>query len=284
MINLYTTKPSRLFTFGCSFTKYKWATWANILALDLNCEFYNFGRSGSGNFYISQAISQVDSIYNFSKDDLVIVCWTNISREDRWTTNQGWLTPGNIYSQDMYDKKFMKRWSNEIHFALRDFSYIKLIDEFLKHRTQYHFLSMCDIKTMVNQWSNVKNNDVCFEKLVFLYKKNLDKILPSYYNVLWNNDINYKIKLDKKIIHENFVDGHPTIIEHFNYLQKIFDYDFNKTTVNIVEQSHNDCIDYIKFNKIKFITDSHLSKQQQEEMLIKFSIKESKINKDNFIL
>ena len=75
MHKLYNTKPSRLFTFGCSFTEWNWATWANILAYDLDCEFYNFGRRGAGNFYISNLITQADSVYNFCSDDLCLTAW-----------------------------------------------------------------------------------------------------------------------------------------------------------------------------------------------------------------
>ena len=78
MRRLYETVPKRLFTFGCSFTSHDWATWANILGYELQllhgCEFYNFGRSGAGNAYIANVISQVDQVYKFNSNDLVIVC------------------------------------------------------------------------------------------------------------------------------------------------------------------------------------------------------------------
>lgn len=80
MHKLYNTKPSRLFTFGCSFTERNWATWANILAYDLDCEFYNFGRRGAGNFYISNLITQADSVYNFCSDDLCLTAWEKIGK------------------------------------------------------------------------------------------------------------------------------------------------------------------------------------------------------------
>ena len=70
---LYKNKPKRLFTFGCSFTEWIWATWANILAYELDVPFYNFGKPGAGNYYIANQISQADAIFNFTKDDLVIV-------------------------------------------------------------------------------------------------------------------------------------------------------------------------------------------------------------------
>jgi hypothetical protein len=42
---------SRLFTFGCSFTNYRWSTWADCLAPEFDY-FENWGQSGGGNHYI----------------------------------------------------------------------------------------------------------------------------------------------------------------------------------------------------------------------------------------
>lgn len=280
MKSLYNIKPNRFFTFGCSFTNYSWATWANILALDLDCEFYNLGRSGAGNFYIANLISQADEIYKFTQDDLVIVSWTNISREDRWITNRGWCTPGNIYSQHIYDKKILK-YANETHFALRDFSLIKLTDEFLKTRTQYHLLSMCNVNKQVNQWLNQTNFNKDFEKVSSLYQNMFNKMLPSFYEVLWNNDTDYKTRLDKEITHSKFVDGHPTIIEHLQYLQTIFDYQFTEKTIKIVNKTYSDWVNFIKNNKIKSIHELPSNSMHSLEKV--FKIKES-LNVSNLLL
>jgi hypothetical protein len=48
------TKYKRVFAFGCSFTGYKYPTWANIMGKHISqAEFYNFGRSGGGNVFIA---------------------------------------------------------------------------------------------------------------------------------------------------------------------------------------------------------------------------------------
>lgn len=46
---------SRLFAFGCSFTHYKWPTWADIVARDFKV-YENWGRGGAGNFYPYSAL------------------------------------------------------------------------------------------------------------------------------------------------------------------------------------------------------------------------------------
>ena len=108
MKNLVTIKINRIFTFGCSFTDYAWGTWANILGYEFpDAKFYNFGKSGAGNHYIFNTLMQADSSYKFTHEDLVIVQWTNISREDRFLDTEPeqdpnfiaggqWITPGKI--------------------------------------------------------------------------------------------------------------------------------------------------------------------------------------------
>ena len=247
MRKLIEKKPKRLFAFGCSFTEYKWATWANILAYDFDCEFYNFGKSGAGNTYITNQITQANNYFKFNKDDLVIVSWTNISREDRWSSTKGWVTPGNIYSQQDYDQNFVRYWANDIHFALRDFSNIDLIRKYLESTTNYHFLSMCDITKQINQWEDIsKQTNTQIESIIELYQDSLNCILPSFYDVLWNGDIDKKWQKDWKEIHPHYSDGHPTILEHYKYLNSVFDYDFSERTKKAVENLFSEWVDYIR--------------------------------------
>lgn len=245
-MKLAINRPRRLFTFGCSFTDYKWATWANILAYELNCEFYNFGRSGAGNYFISNQITQANNYFSFDKNDLVVVCWTNISREDRYTEKQGWVTPGNIYSQNEYDAKFVKRWANDIHFALRDFALIDLTANYLDC-TNFNFLSMCNIVNQINQWEETSSEQ---QNLVYkisnLYNKNLSKIAPSFYDVLWQGNIDSKWQKDWSTVHKNYSDGHPTPLEHLEYLQAVLDYEFSNKTTDSIKKLQENWISYIQ--------------------------------------
>lgn len=269
-MKLFEGKPARLFTFGCSFTDYHWATWANILALDLDCEFYNFGKSGSGNFLMSNLITQADAIYKFNQNDLIIVCWTNISREDRWLDGRKWITPGNIYSQGVYDEKFVKKWACSNFYSLRDFSQITLIDNFLYNKTQYHFLSMCNITEVTDQWST-EDSDIS-KDVKQLFEPSLSKILPSFYKVLWDDDIQNKLKKDEVEIHPKFFDGHPTILEHLEYLQKSFTYEFSPSTIKTVEHYHRKFLQMINKDYVKYhIKDTLALSIYRKELKIKNS-------------
>lgn len=254
MKKLFDTPPKRIFTFGCSFTDYIWGTWANILGFEFRkSEFHNYGKSGAGNFYIANMVTQVDNFYKFKEDDLVLISWTNMSREDRYLESRnGWLTPGNIYTQNEYDSTFVKKWANDTHFALRDYSTISLVYQYLKSKTQFHFLSMCDISKTINQWeeSEVGLNIL---NLNNYYDHCLKKISPSFYEILWNNNLQNKWENDWNTVHKYFSDGHPLPLEHLTYLQKTFDYKFSNKTLDTVSTINEDLISYIrkKYNTVK---------------------------------
>jgi len=88
----------RFFAFGCSFTKYKWPTWADILGKSFEISS-NFGKEGVGNVYIFHTL--VDAIIkeNINSDDLVVIQWTNFARKDQFV--DGWQHSGNDWSLDL---------------------------------------------------------------------------------------------------------------------------------------------------------------------------------------
>lgn len=239
---LYDKKPNRLFTFGCSFTDYIWSTWANILGYELNCEFYNLGRTGAGNFYIALSIAQANAYFNFDKNDLIIVSWTNIAREDRFLLKKGWITPGNIYTQHEYNDNFVNKLCNQVHFGVRDFSLISMTYKLLKNKSNIHMLQMLDIQKILCQWDKTPVADTFLNNLLELYSMELNMIQPSFYEVLWDNNLDSKINKNKKEIHELFTDAHPSILEHYEYLTNIFDYKFSNQTEDLVNTTYENFV------------------------------------------
>ena len=255
--------PKRLFTFGCSFTGYYWATWANILADELNpTEFYNYGRSGAGNPFIFNALMIADSEHNFTKDDLIVVQWTNVCRHDFYKDNKGWACNGNIFSQDHGDiqEEFVKKYFSVYGSYLRDLAIIKSTQAFLD-KTNFHFIQMVDIMKFVDQWKDQpqvqlawKVKEDCPEKtgvseddvkrLIELYGDTLDIIQPSFYEVLWNNDLDIILTKDSETINPLFFDGHPYPSEHLKYLTSVFDeHDWNDKTYQKLKYT-----DYVLFD------------------------------------
>jgi hypothetical protein len=240
---LITSQPTRLFTFGCSFTRYKWPTWANIVAYDLDIPFYNYGCAGAGNQYIFNTLIQADTKYQFNSNDLIMVSWTNVAREDRYRNNQ-WVTPGNIYTQLEYDEQYVKEWACPVGYTVRDFALIKAAWELLDKRLcQFHFMKMMDFD-IKNQW--IPNELIeSVDRIKKFYRNYLSTIQPSFYQVLWNNNIQSKLDAEYNLYKERFCDGHPTIKEHLTYLECVFDYKFNEHTQEIISAADQALTDKI---------------------------------------
>lgn len=206
---------SRFFAFGCSFTRYTWPTWADIIATNFD-EYYNYGQTGGGNLYIACSIGEAIITHNINSDDTVIVMWSNVAREDRYIDM--WATPGNIYNQTMYPRPFVKNFVRIKGCYVRDMALINLADQSLQNTgCDYKFTSMIDMN-MPNQYTL---DDVADELSVImeLYKPLLDKFQPSAHKTIFNYDFESR----KIYARETFrTDKHPLPLEHLEYVQKIF--------------------------------------------------------------
>lgn len=131
MISDY-SRFKRLIVFGCSYTSYMWPTWANVISKNMpHAEFYNFGKIGCGNLFISMRISEMSKRLNFNSDDLVIVMWTSMTREDRHIDGQ-WQSQGNIYNQSLYPKQFVRDFCQPDFFLIRDTSLMNIMKTYLQ--------------------------------------------------------------------------------------------------------------------------------------------------------
>jgi len=109
-------KYDRIFTFGCSFTKYKWPTWSDILRYNSEIPVINCGHPGIGNVGIMHIMLEADLKYKFTDTDLIITQWSSWTREDRFL-NGNWKSYGNIFSNSFYDSSFIQKywsWENDI--------------------------------------------------------------------------------------------------------------------------------------------------------------------------
>jgi hypothetical protein len=105
----------RYFIFGCSWTKYYWPTWADIIALATDRPVHNLGRPGIGNMGILCRLAEFDAQYKFTDRDAIIVQWSSWTREDRYKDH--WRFHGNIFNNPFYDKTFVRKywsWENDI--------------------------------------------------------------------------------------------------------------------------------------------------------------------------
>lgn len=227
---------SRLFTFGCSFTNYRWSTWADCLAPEFD-EFKNWGQSGAGNPYIFNSVMEADQQYVFNQTDTVVVCWTNIMREDRYIRDR-WVTLGNIMATPIFTKEFVTDAVCERGNLIRDIAMIKAVRTLLENKPglSWKFLSLCPLHR-VDPYSDaeMQHHDV-----FSLYANVTDCILPSYLDVL--GDAYWTVNKEKRFQYpEGGVDYHPTPEEHLKYIDTVLPGWVTKaeTRVKIAQESAN---------------------------------------------
>lgn len=218
----------RLFVFGCSYTDYKWPTWAHVLRSEIdNCEFYNFGKTGAGNHFISLRVAEANSRYKFNENDLVCVMWTSFTREDRWIAGK-WLAPGNIYNQPFYPTSWVKEFADPNFYLIRDYALIELTRGYLKNLpcTSVMMTSWPIDLLENNSFRNSFSKDV-LEKTQEIYHESFSSIPLDLRT--WELK-QYKIDPSKPEFHgyghsyidangNMFNDGHPNTQVYREYLQ-----------------------------------------------------------------
>lgn len=194
----------RLFTFGCSFTNYRWSTWADCLAPEFDY-FENWGQAGGGNCYIFNSLMEADQRHNFTQGDTIVVCWTGVNRDDRYV-DQRWHTLGNMFACPIYNPEYLKTHADIRGYLIRDIVLMKAAKVFLESKpdVKWKFLSMIEPKFSSGPHERHTTDDV-----IELYQDVLDAIQPSFYTALYNEQW------------PNRPDNHPTPVEHLAYLDKV---------------------------------------------------------------
>lgn len=170
---------NRLFAFGCSFTSYAWSTWADILSQQAS-EYQNWGLLGAGNQYIFNSVFECDQRHHFQPNDTVVVCWTNVFREDRYVHQ--WSQLGNIYTQPLYDAQWVKKNITERGCLIRDLAYVKAVKNFLEQRkVNWRFISMVPIDQMDQYTAGQHNHN---QDVLDLYQDVIETIRPSFWQIL----------------------------------------------------------------------------------------------------
>ncbi len=200
---------SRFFAFGCSFTRYKWLTWADLIS-DQFDEYQNWGNSGSGNHFIFNSLIECNQRNKLQKSDTVVICWTNVDREDRYTSL--WLNPGNIYTQNTYPADWVKEFVTEKGCLIRDLAFIKATKLILDNiGCKYLFLSIVPFNYNNYNKHSTNNNDI-----LDLYKDVLETIKGSYYEIIFNFQWQCRSKIDT-----TYLDYHPLPDDHAKYINLV---------------------------------------------------------------
>jgi len=262
MIDINNIKHKRIFCFGCSFTNHgvplEAPTWSDILKLhfeNTDTEVYNFGRAGAGNYYIFNTIVERSIQYNFTNDDLILIQWSGVLREDRFKDGE-WVTPGTVVNNPNYSKQIVKDWFLDVEGMMkRDYSYIHVIQKMLKaDNIDYEMFSMNGLVTTNESGKGQRYGEVDqfinngIEFLEFTYQDMLNSLHSSMFKIIWGSETDPPPtnQIKTKISKENSEgdDQHPLPTEHLLYLEKVFQFkpsDELRTHVdNITKELLND--------------------------------------------
>jgi len=180
---------NRLYTYGCSFTSYAWDTWADHIGKNFD-KFVNYGESGAGNQYILHKLTESDAKEEISADDYVGIMWSTAIRYDYWL-NGKWHTNGNVFNNG-YSKQFTDLIDPN-GFLIRDYSFIHAAKKILDNiGCRYLFFSMTQLDHFSEgskwHWLDLVYNQKPLYEYKKLYSKTIEHILPSMFEVLWQND------------------------------------------------------------------------------------------------
>ena len=203
----------RLFTFGCSFTRWKWPTWNDYIGLNFD-EYYSLGCGGADNKNILYRLLQADKKYKFTSDDCVMVMFTSFNRlsyvdKDFHIHNIGDLIHHNIKAHPI---------GKNYNFATAVYDSciaIQSIESILKSKNvKYEFLQSMkhDFYNDDFEMSGEVREDLDYCLGLFKY--------PVIENWCYEN---YDFMKEKVIWKdEGIQDGHPPMKHHFDYVKEFF--------------------------------------------------------------
>jgi hypothetical protein len=112
--------------------------------------------------------------------------WTSVGREDRYIRNRKWITPGSIYKQDIYDKNFVEQFADPTGYLIKDMATISAAKHMLESiGCKFYFLSVVPLAVYDDHFGAIFSID---NKIIKLYKEEIDFIKPSIYSVVFNNN------------------------------------------------------------------------------------------------
>jgi hypothetical protein len=196
----------RLFVFGCSFTKYIWPTWADIVARNFDL-FQNWAQGGGGNMFIANSITECLIRNNIKSGDTVAVMWSNVYRDDIYKDLE-WRTPGNVFGHSHYES-CDRHLSDERGYLIRDLAIIHSAQSLVEQSGATPiFMCMVPLNNL-DQYRNILSAD---QDVLDLYKQTLEKIKPSFFETIFNSD--WKSRGNRQ-------DLHPLPGEHLEYIKMI---------------------------------------------------------------
>lgn len=219
---------TRIFNFGCSFTKYYYPTWADIYENEVDLEIYNFGRAGAGNYYIFTKILEADIIYQFNSNDIINIIWTTWLREDKFV-NDEWQTFGNIFNTGgFYDKKYLTKYWSTGDAIIKNSNCILLINKLYKDTILF--------QSNISLLSTIGNETPYEENKLYDLLDKENKLLNLYLPEIKKIQFEIPSIMESDLYEGYKYDDHPTILSHIEILKQVLKY--NKIEVKLDLQKY----------------------------------------------
>jgi hypothetical protein len=239
---------SRLFTFGCSYTKHIWPTWADIIGTSYE-SYYNLGHPGAGNYYIALKLYEAQLKYSISKHDTVIVMLSSANRFDFYDEKIGKFNlNGNLYlSEKILGKKFIQEVWNDTHSIYNTWFSAKTIKTILDNIG-------CKYK-IVEAFGLFKTDEGLFLKA----DSSISKLQKDYNQFVYTkeslSDFSAKYKHLTYIMNGS-LEGHPTIMINHDFIKEHM-FEFYNSRMNEISQKWESSISYVTNKGIYLNGDSY---------------------------
>lgn len=227
---------NRLFTFGCSYTRYKWPTWADLLGLEFPL-FFNWGHAGLGNRAITERLAEAHARSNFSENDIVVIQWSNPSRHDWLHFNKdnedlsNWRTHGGIFSEEnseIFTHDWIERFWDEKAYFIHTFNSMIMAQQLLESTgCKWYMTSMYDITYSPSTYNTIWELDPSLEFYrEEIFEKYKDKWLdPIEWVQRDTKNFSWAFSYDEKEIKtlmlgennrngDKWIEPHPSIKQH----------------------------------------------------------------------
>ncbi len=222
---------SRFFAFGCSYTRYSFATWADYVGANFD-EYCNYGRGGCSNTFIMNRFIEANEVHNINSNDYVIVMVTGFGRFSympKMTPDKKvpeWVTNGDLYEYYTHtrDKKiegFLEHMYSDDWAVYMSWIAIKTIKQMLDAKNIPHkFLMSMDnrhyLETDGSKWGKkYKINQLSVNRAQDIYTMLDDKQSFDEWKGERYVDKDYTIWTEEN----NRSDHHPTQKMHYEYLK-----------------------------------------------------------------
>lgn len=180
---------ARLFTFGCSFTSYKWPTWADILSKSKNYDFFqNCARPGGGNHFIFYRLIECIERNKITKNDTIVIMWSSIGREDKWIKGK-WTSWGSVYNSPIsrkFGSDYIDHFTDPTGFLITNTAIIHATYQILKNiGCKFYFFAFTPILEVddgCSLWSKLLKIDTDFyeKQILNVYKESIESINKNY--------------------------------------------------------------------------------------------------------